>query len=1535
VSVLVCAVEIAFAGAAFGQLTNASLSGVVQDPTKALIPGVTVRAKNVGTGIESTTLTNESGSYNFPSLLPGTYDVTAELSGFKAAAYRGLTIGQAQVRQDFTLEVGAATQRVDITATTDSLLKESSASIGDVLTEQRVEDLPLVGANVLDLMRVMPGMKAGQFTVVGAFDTDNFAGQYANTVNVSRDGLSVNSGRNDANIFGLQSNTNINPDLVGEIRLILTPVDPEYRGNAQIQISSRSGTNRFSGSATWRIHNTALDANTWSNNHTFAPNPSTGVLQAARLDWRNTNDITGSFGGPILKNKTFFFASWDQQMSSSRTLVNASVFTDTARMGIYRYFQGWNPGNPIQFKTPITGSGQIAASVDLFGNPVAPPDGASLRCMSLFGSNRYDEKMNALVPITAADAANFCPGGTFVYGPSTGGLWDSQRSTPDQSGYIPQLLAAMPHANSFVTGDGLNTATFQWVRGRQGSLNSFGASSGGADPNNVNRKQFNIKIDENITAAHRIAASWSIERSDSATAIVNWPDELLGMTRGRPQTFTLNGISTLSPRLLNEARFGIRWEANTDLAPWESPDAGVRKAAQSWFMKGGTNAGLGSYSPAQPGSLTYYAAINSNLTGMPSNGVINSTFAGQGNKSPLYSFADNVSYSFGRHAFKVGGEVRLSRSNGYSSYSYPSVTLGAWGASSSPLLGGFTDVLPGLLSTSGSTSVSAGRTILSNMAYFLNGSVSTAGTSYWINSVADANNGTWQDIATTGKKLRDQVADDYALFVKDDWKLTGRLTVNLGLRWEYYASPYIKQGFTSRIVNQGLGLFGVNQPKDPRHPLADWMDIPPHIYLSGYGSNAVGNAALACTNGTPNPNGIPTSSCDPSLLTASEFVGPNTPNPNKTALPTSWTNFGPALGLAWNVPWFGEGKTTLRAGYQRTYSTPGRSGTNLENVLGSSPGATITAGLTTTDSQYQPILNSGRVPNLTDLSLIVPQKPTRGPGIALPIWGRASLGNVQAWDPKYQLPYISNLNVSITRQLRHNMILDVKYVGAFQRRQDTTFDLNNFNIFRNNELFQALADARAGKDPVLLDQMFAGLDLHGTSGTGYGAVGTVVSNVLQTGAAHLRRNPTFTTNLANGNFVSLMNSLWNLNATALQTAPKNADGSSIGSIGSRVLRNGCDRMANGYQYVQQTQPGVFSQGYSAANATPLRCFPEDYFATNPQFSDTCCLSDNVMLHTNLGRNNYNELQLTYTLRPTQGTTFQFTGSWNKAMNFPAPYFNPTWFVDPKHPENDYVTDWATTAFDYRLNGTFELPIGPNRLLMGNSSGVLGRVLERWTVSVIERNSSGLVRDAYGAQMMFRSGGGDRPYPRPDIVGPWVNPDLGKTWVGDNGWLYGYPTVFTNFNDPQCASSVANGFIPSNPDSGTGPGQFNLGTSCTLKGLAMLTSKNTPGAWPVLDATNNPTGQYAVSVLQNSKPGTQGNFGHSHLNVVRRQQLDANLSKTFRIGESKQIQFRADATNIFNHPNWGEPTFNIQSSNFGRDSLKQDSRVFQAQLRVAF
>src|SRR5262245_28571377 len=112
---------------------NAALAGTVSDPTGALIPGVEVTAKNTATGVTSTTVTNESGTYRFPSLQPGTYEATAALTGFQKQTFR-LTLGTSQnILQNFTLQVGGVAQAVEVTVAADALLTASTASIGTVL----------------------------------------------------------------------------------------------------------------------------------------------------------------------------------------------------------------------------------------------------------------------------------------------------------------------------------------------------------------------------------------------------------------------------------------------------------------------------------------------------------------------------------------------------------------------------------------------------------------------------------------------------------------------------------------------------------------------------------------------------------------------------------------------------------------------------------------------------------------------------------------------------------------------------------------------------------------------------------------------------------------------------------------------------------------------------------------------------------------------------------------------------------------------------------------------------------------------------------------------------------------------------------------------------------------------------------------------------------------------------------------------------------------------------------------------------------
>ena len=808
------------------------VGGIVQDTSKALIPGATITLLNTETGIVTTQLTNESGAYSFLSVPPGTYTVSGSLPGFKTSVTNNVQVGlAAQVRLNITLEVGALEAKIEVSVSGDQLLREAGASVGDVLPASKALDLPMVGTDILDLVRILPGYRLNPNSSPGVVVNDTFAGQTLDTVNITRDGLSVNSGRYDPRTYGLTTTTNINPELVGEIRLILAPVDAELgRGNSQIQISTRSGTNRYSGTAVWHVQNSALNANTWANNK----NITNGVWSPIQPDWRNSHNITLTYGGPIVRNKTFFFASWDQQISNTRTTQTPVVYTDLARQGIFRYWEGWNPlnanvtGEPASY--PVAQTTASRPSVDSAGAPLTPTRDwqgnaytGRLMCFSIFGNVKVDG---------SAFGQSDCPGGTAV---TQATPWDPLRLAPDSTGYIAKIMSVMPHANYFNSGDGLNTAGYRYTRSAKGQGGN-NAVVGVADF--VNRKQLNIKIDQNFGTRHRISGNWSYQRDFSGDFLAAWPDGINGEVRRNPQTLTINGTSTLSSSMLNEARFGIRRDRTGDYIPYDSSDAAVREASAEWYLKGSGNPENGvpyplSFTPAGVG-----------------NGIISTGSQTLGNFSPLYNFADTFSWSKGRHAFKFGGEARLTRSTGWSPTGgnvMPIVTGGAPTGFASNLAGAANSTDPIFTQLTGflaaaPTGVTAARASSANLLYFMTGGISTASMLRWIDDSSDVANGHWEDKTTVGLKYRDQRSNEYSAFWKDDWKLTKDLTLNLGVRYDYYQSPYIGSGFTTAPVNLGRGLFGNSLPVR-RHfrPVADSRKyIPDRLWQQRHFGEFVG-----------------------------------------------------------------------------------------------------------------------------------------------------------------------------------------------------------------------------------------------------------------------------------------------------------------------------------------------------------------------------------------------------------------------------------------------------------------------------------------------------------------------------------------------------------------------------------------------------------------------------------------------------------------------------------------------------------------------
>src|ERR1044071_1147884 len=190
-AVFVCLISVHHASA---QTSNATLGGTVSDTSGAFIPGVSVTATNTGTGIVSTVLSNEAGAYQFASLQTGTYSVSADLPGFQTQTYNNVTLGVSQqVRLNFTLQVGGVAQSVEVNVAADTLIATTSSSVGAVLPDYKVKDLPLGGRNVIDLVGTISGVQRGGRDNTFAI----FAGNRSSGVTTTRDGVSVNDTRHN------------------------------------------------------------------------------------------------------------------------------------------------------------------------------------------------------------------------------------------------------------------------------------------------------------------------------------------------------------------------------------------------------------------------------------------------------------------------------------------------------------------------------------------------------------------------------------------------------------------------------------------------------------------------------------------------------------------------------------------------------------------------------------------------------------------------------------------------------------------------------------------------------------------------------------------------------------------------------------------------------------------------------------------------------------------------------------------------------------------------------------------------------------------------------------------------------------------------------------------------------------------------------------------------------------------------------------------------------------------------------------------
>jgi carboxypeptidase family protein/TonB-dependent receptor-like protein len=401
--------SLALAVCAWAQTSTSRISGTVTDSSGAVIAGAKVTAKSDATGVAQTQTTTEAGLFSFPSLPVGSYTITVEMTGFKTANQAGVIIQvNTPVTVDIAMEVGQANEIVNVTGGVERL-QTDNATIGNVVQQKAIESLPLNGRNPLTLLTLEPGVVQRSFGGIGSGVHVN--GSRDRAYNVTIDGIEANESTVPNPVSNLYR---INPDNIQEYKVTTNNATAEEGRNsgASISIATRAGTNDYHGTVFEFMRNTALNSNDFFANARGSEKPDIKLHQYG---------VEG--GGPIIKNKTFFFGSWQGQnvkftQPIDQTFGFPTIYTPSLLAGNYRYFKGGV--NSPSLVDPKTGA--LAPGV----RNCDPANASDTNCIATYNIFANDPRKIGIDPV------------------------------------IAKLFGSYPQPNNYRTGDGLNTATYAW-----------------------------------------------------------------------------------------------------------------------------------------------------------------------------------------------------------------------------------------------------------------------------------------------------------------------------------------------------------------------------------------------------------------------------------------------------------------------------------------------------------------------------------------------------------------------------------------------------------------------------------------------------------------------------------------------------------------------------------------------------------------------------------------------------------------------------------------------------------------------------------------------------------------------------------------------------------------------------------------------------------------------------------------------------------------------------------------------------------------
>ncbi|MEP6900109.1 MAG: TonB-dependent receptor [Actinomycetota bacterium] len=677
------------------QIDTASLTGLLTDPQGAVVAGARVTATNQATGIRTETTTNSDGYYTFTNLRPSRYTIEAAQPNFKTSSLKDyeLNIGQ-KARLDLTLSVGDASAVVEVTSETQSQLQREDASLGNVVDNRRVTTLPLPQRSWDDLLTQVAGTQGDPYTeqsggtASGRTGSVNIHGIRSLYNNFILDGQDNNSISTNVQEFSTQvSRPSI--DSLGEFKVITSQfsADTGRAAGGVVSVTTKSGTNDFHGLAYEYLRNRVFDANDFFSNRLGRKRPQ-----------RVQNQFGGNFGGPIWKNRAFFFTDFEGTRIRQGVLRIATVPLATEKAGNFSARLG-SPitvsGNQIPiFNCDGTLSGQVVRSGQIFNpnsrnlcpNPNFNPNQApGLTNLPYFPQPYGGNLISNIDPVAARLAALFP-------NPTLGGTSNNFARTPTLTDDGDRLTTRLDYK--------INSKNDIFGRYAYGKRNRFvpGFFGGVADGTDT--------------------SAWGLTSVKTHALVTGWN-------------------YTISANVFNQFRFGYNYANAT------STQEPFGEGNSSTFIRGLPDVGQGGIP----------AIVISGFS--PRLG--SADFLPKFQKSKQFQFTNTTTVIRGAHTVRFGPDIMA------------------------PLKLDYIDV-PG---TRGRFDFAAAYT-------------SYLGLSGTGNALADFLAGTPINVLLTNSSVVRQRRYMYSYFGQDDWKVTPKLTLNLGLRYDF-GSPSFEAG--NRLAN--------------------------------------------------------------------------------------------------------------------------------------------------------------------------------------------------------------------------------------------------------------------------------------------------------------------------------------------------------------------------------------------------------------------------------------------------------------------------------------------------------------------------------------------------------------------------------------------------------------------------------------------------------------------------------------------------------------------------------------------------------------